>query len=131
MNVLSLLTVAGAMFAAANFGLRTVDQDDGVEAGPAPDSVRYLMQSHGGDISCAVDRGRFLSAGVALLTVSPDCAIVLPGVEQAKFWRDVDKGAVAFSATGVDRIVTFGIADGAGYESFGADVPMISLAAAD
>jgi len=54
-----------------------------------------------------------------------------PGIERAKFWREQNDGTVAFSVNGVDPIVTFGVADGDGYESYAPALPLLSLAAMD
>ncbi|WP_352501123.1 hypothetical protein [Mesorhizobium sp. M0012] len=64
------------------------------------------------------------------MTVAANCRRVLPGVEQAKFWREQDDGTVTFSANGTDPIVMFSVADGDGYESYAPALPLLTLASA-
>ncbi len=85
--------------------------------------------ANGDEASCAVKRGTEISHGLSLLTVTGNCRRVLPGIERAKFWREQDDGTVTFSANGIDPIVTFGVADGDGYESYAPALPLLSLAA--
>ncbi|WP_425352269.1 hypothetical protein [Mesorhizobium sophorae] len=79
--------------------------------------------------NCAVTRGASVSDDLSLLTMGPNCRRLLPGIERAKFWRQEQDGTVAFSANGVDPIVTFAVADGDGYESYAPAAPLLSLAA--
>lgn len=74
-------------------------------------------------------RGASVSDGLSLLSAAPNCHRLLPGLEQAKFWREQNDGTVAFSANGIDPIVTFAAADGDGYESYAPALPLLSLAA--
>lgn len=89
----------------------------------------YRLVANGDEASCAVKRGTEVSHGLSLLTVTANCRRVLPGIERAKFWREQDDGTVTFSANGIDPIVTFGVADGDGYESYAPALPLLSLAA--
>ncbi|MGX9574525.1 hypothetical protein [Mesorhizobium sp. f-mel] len=89
----------------------------------------YRLVANGDEASCAVKRGTEISHGLSLLTVTANCRRVLPGIERAKFWREQDDGTVTFSANGIDPIVTFGVADGDGYESYAPALPLLSLAA--
>ncbi|MER8365345.1 hypothetical protein [Mesorhizobium sp. M1348] len=95
-----------------------------------PSSGNYRLVAHGDEASCAVSRGAEISQGLSLLTVAPNCRRVLPGVEQAKFWREQDDGTVTFSANGTDPIVMFSVADGDGYESYAPALPLLTLASA-
>ncbi|RWG43371.1 MAG: hypothetical protein EOQ62_24325 [Mesorhizobium sp.] len=97
------------------------------ELTPSPDD--YRLVANGDEASCAVKRGTEISHGLSLLTVTANCRRVLPGIERAKFWREQDDGTVTFSANGIDPIVTFGVADGDGYESYAPALPLLSLAA--
>ncbi|WP_348642919.1 hypothetical protein [Mesorhizobium sp. B2-8-9] len=54
----------------------------------------------------------------------------MPGIEHAKFWREQADGSVAFS-DGVDPIVTFGVADGDGYESYAPAAPLLALSTSE
>ncbi|RWM71398.1 hypothetical protein [Mesorhizobium sp.] len=96
---------------------------------PTPSSDDYRLVANGDEASCAVKRGTEISHGLSLLTVTGNCRRVLPGIERAKFWREQDDGTVTFSANGIDPIVTFGVADGDGYESYAPALPLLSLAA--
>jgi len=91
-------------------------------------SNSYRLVANGDQGACAVTRGASISDGLSLLTVAPTCRPLLPGIERAKFWRDQNDGTVAFSANGVDPIVTFAVADGDGYESYAPATPLLSLA---
>ncbi len=96
---------------------------------PAQSPGDYRLVANGDEASCAVKRGTEVSHGLSLLTVTANCHRVLPGIERAKFWREQDDGTVTFSANGIDPIVTFGVADGDGYESYAPALPLLSLAA--
>ncbi|SJM28597.1 hypothetical protein [Mesorhizobium delmotii] len=89
----------------------------------------YRLVANGDEASCAVKRGTEVAQGLSLLTVTANCRRVLPGIERAKFWREQDDGTVIFSVNGIDPIVTFGVADGDGYESYAPTLPLLSLAA--
>lgn len=97
---------------------------------PAPSSGNYRLVANGDEASCVVRRGAEISHGLSLLTVAANCRRILPGIERAKFWQEQDDGTVAFSANGIDPIVTFAVADGDGYESYEPALPLLSLAAA-
>lgn len=98
-------------------------------ANEAARSNSYRLVANGDEAACAVSRGAEISDGLSLLTVAPKCRRLLPGIEQAKFWREQNDGTVAFSANGTDPIVTFAVADGNGYESYAPALPLLSLAA--
>jgi len=98
------------------------------EAGP---TSNYRLVANGDEAACAISRGAEVSGGLSLLTVASNCRRLLPGIEHAKFWREQNDGTVAFSVNGVDPIVTFGVADGDGYESYAPALPLLSLAATD
>ena len=91
-------------------------------------SNSYRLVANGDQGACAVTRGASISDGLSLLTVARTCRRLLPGIERAKFWHDQNDGTVAFSANGVDPIVTFAVADGDGYESYAPATPLLSLA---
>jgi len=91
-------------------------------------SSTYRLVANGDEGACAVSRGAEISDGLSLLTVARTCRRLLPGIERAKFWHDQNDGTVAFSANGVDPIVTFAVADGDGYESYAPATPLLSLA---
>jgi len=97
------------------------------EAGYPIPAETFQLRSNEVTHTCAVTRGQELSAGRAELKVDPSCAAVLPGVEKAKYWVDKTDGSVAFTADGVDPIVTFAVADGVAYESLQPAQPVISL----
>jgi len=91
-------------------------------------SSTYRLVANGDEAACAVSRAAEISDGLSLLTVAPTCRRLIPGIERAKFWREQNDGTVAFSANGVDPIVTFAVADGDGYESYAPATPLLSLA---
>lgn len=87
----------------------------------------YILRSTQATGTCDVVRGDALTGGRSRLSVDPSCASVMPGVEKAKYWVDRDDGSVAFTANGIDPIVTFAVADGVAYESLKPAQPVISL----
>lgn len=126
MKTLSALIAAAALFG----GIQLFHGGTGESAAnePAPSNT-YRLVANGDEAACAVSRGAEISDGLSLLTVAPTCRRLLPGIEQAKFWREGQDGTVAFSANGIDPIVTFSVADGNGYESYAPATPLLSLAA--
>ena len=126
MKVLTILIAAAALFG----GVQLFHDGNGESvANEAAPSNTYRLVANGDEAACAVSRGAEISDGLSLLTVAPTCRRLLPGIEQAKFWREQNDGTVAFSANGVDPIVTFAVADGDGYESYAPAAPLLSLAA--
>ncbi|TPL48172.1 hypothetical protein [Mesorhizobium sp. B2-4-6] len=87
----------------------------------------YRLTANGDEAACAIHRGAEVSDGLSLLSVAPNCRKLMPGIEHAKFWREQTDGSVAFSENGVDPIVTFGVADGDGYESYAPAAPLLAL----
>ncbi|WP_033838797.1 hypothetical protein [Mesorhizobium loti] len=127
MKTLSALIAAGALFG----GVQIFHEGNAESvATDATSSNSYRLVANGDEGACAVVRGASISDGLSSLTVSPTCRRLLPGIEQAKFWREQNDGTVAFSANGIDPIVTFSVADGDGYESYAPAMPLLSLAVA-
>jgi hypothetical protein len=93
------------------------------------DSAFRLRASSGA--SCAVMRGDAVSQGRAMLRIEPACATLLPGMADAKFWRENADGSITFTEESGDPIVSFSVADGAAYESFEPATPLLSLDAAE
>ncbi|WP_027142804.1 hypothetical protein [Mesorhizobium sp. WSM3626] len=125
MKTLSTLIGAAALFGGVQLFHAGGVESVGEEATP---SDTYRLVANGDEGACAVTRGASVSDGLSLLTVAPNCRRLLPGLEQAKFWREQNDGTVAFSANGIDPIVTFAVADGNGYESYAPALPLLSLA---
>jgi hypothetical protein len=127
MKMLSVVIATVALFG----GVQLFHDGSGESAADevAP-SNSYRLVANGDEGNCAVTRGASVSDDLSLLTVAPNCRRLLPGIERAKFWRQEQDGTVAFSANGVDPIVTFAVADGDGYESYAPAAPLLSLAAA-
>lgn len=126
MKALSVLIAVAALFG----GVQMFHDGSGESvANEAAPSNSYRLIANGDEAACAVSRGAEISDGLSLLTVAPKCRRLLPGIEQAKFWREQNDGTVAFSANGTDPIVTFAVADGNGYESYAPALPLLSLAA--
>ncbi|ESY67729.1 MAG: hypothetical protein E5Y02_06725 [Mesorhizobium sp.] len=126
MKTLSALIAAAALFGGIQLFHGGTWESAANE--PAPSNT-YRLVANGDEAACAVSRGAEISDGLSLVTVAPTCRRLLPGIEQAKFWREQTDGSVAFSANGIDPIVTFSIADGNGYESYAPATPLLSLAA--
>ncbi|MFD1985100.1 hypothetical protein ACFSOZ_21415 [Mesorhizobium newzealandense] len=126
MKMLSVVIAAVALFG----GVQLLHDGSGDSAaGEVAPSNRFRLVENGDAGNCAVTRGAAVSDDLSLLTVAPNCRRLLPGIERAKFWREEQDGTVAFSANGVDPIVTFAVADGEGYESYAPAAPLLSLAA--
>jgi hypothetical protein len=126
MKKLSALIAAAALFGGVQLFHRGSEESVVEETTP---SSTYRLVANGDEAACAITRGAPVSDGLSLLTVAPNCRRLLPGIEQAKFWREQNDGTVAFSANGIDPIVTFSVADGDGYESYAPALPLLSLAA--
>ncbi|WP_165349935.1 MULTISPECIES: hypothetical protein [unclassified Mesorhizobium] len=123
MKLLVGLVASFAMFGSTQFLPGGNGQTTAPEA--APSGIYHLTAN--GEETCAVERGAEVSAGLSRLTVAPNCRVLMPGIEQVKFWREQADGSVAFSENGVDPIVTFGVADGDGYESYAPATPLLAL----
>ena len=124
MKLAAGLVVSAALFA----GMQYLNGGDGRNtAAEAAQSSTFRLTANGDEAACAVHRGAEVSAGLSLLSVAPNCRKLLPGIERVKFWREQADGSVAFSENGVDPIVTFGVADGDGYESYAPAAPLLAL----
>ena len=128
MKTLSVLVAAAALFGGVQLFHGGAGQS---AAGEVTRSTSFRLVANGDEGDCAVTRGAAINDGLSLLTVAPNCRRLLPGIERAKFWREEQDGTVAFSADGIDPIVTFSVADGDGYESYAPATPLLSLATAD
>ncbi|PBB26963.1 MULTISPECIES: hypothetical protein [unclassified Mesorhizobium] len=125
MKTLFALIAAAALFG----GVHLFHDGNGESvANEVTPSNTYRLVANGDERACAVSRGAEISDGLSLLTVAPTCRRLMPGIERAKFWRQQNDGTVAFSANGIDPIVTFAVADGEGYESYAPATPLLSLA---
>ncbi|MCZ8543484.1 hypothetical protein OOJ09_04795 [Mesorhizobium qingshengii] len=124
-------TISALISAAALFGGVELFHDGSGEsaADEVAPSSNYRLVANGDEAVCPVSRGAAISDGLSLLTVASTCRRLLPGIERARFWREKQDGTVAFSANGIDPIVTFAVADGDGYESYAPATPLLSLAA--
>lgn len=125
MKALSAVVAAAALVGGVQLFHDGNGESVALEATP---SNTYRLVANGDEGACAVTRGASVSDGLSLLTVAPNCRRLLPGIEQVKFWREQNDGTVAFSADGIDPIVTFAVADGDGYESYAPALPLLSLA---
>jgi len=124
MKTLSVLIAVAALFG----GVQLFHGGGGERVAATSPGNGYRLVANGDEGACAVTRGAPVSDGLSLLTVAPNCHRLLPGIERAKFWREGLDGTVAFSANGIDPIVTFAVADGDGYESYAPATPLLSLA---
>ena len=126
-----MMKVLSALIAAATLvgGVQLFHDGNGQSvAKEVTPSNTYRLVANGNEGTCAVSRGAEISDRLSLLTVAPTCRRLIPGIERAKFWREQNDGTVAFSANGIDPIVTFAVADGDGYESYAPAAPLLSLA---
>ncbi|MEI9407056.1 hypothetical protein [Mesorhizobium argentiipisi] len=109
-------------------GVQYLNGGDGRNtAAEAAPSSSFRLTANGDEAACAVHRGADVSADLSLLSVAPNCRKLMPGIERVKFWREQADGSVAFSENAVDPIVTFGVADGDGYESYAPAAPLLAL----
>ena len=125
MRLVAGLVVSAALFGGAQFLQGGNGQATASQTAPSSD---YRLTANGDEAACAVHRGAEISQGLSLLSVAQNCRKLMPGIEHVKFWREEADGTVAFSANGVDPIVTFGVADGEGYESYAPSAPLLALA---
>ncbi|AZO17183.1 hypothetical protein EJ069_22195 [Mesorhizobium sp. M2A.F.Ca.ET.043.05.1.1] len=124
MKLLAGLVASVALFG----GVQFLDGGDSESAAVEPAaSSTYRLTANGDEAACAVQRGAAVSDGLSRLKIAPDCRQLMPGIERAKFWREQADGSVAFSENGIDPIVTFGVADGDGYESYALSAPLLAL----
>jgi hypothetical protein len=128
MRKLPALIAAAALFAGFQLFHGGSSESAANEARP---TSNFRLVANGDEGDCAVTRGVAIDDGLSLLTVAPNCRRLMPGIERAKFWREDEDGTVAFSADGIDPIVTFSVADGDGYESYAPALPLLSLATTD
>lgn len=126
MKALSALIAVVALFGGVQ--LFHGGSGEGAADEATPSNI-YRLVANGDEGACAITRGASVSDGLSLLTVAQNCRRLLPGIERARFWREERDGTVAFSANGIDPIVTFATADGDGYESYAPALPLLSLAA--
>lgn len=124
MKVLVGLVASAALFG----GVQLIHGANQSVAGETVASGTYRLTANGDEAACAIQRGAEVSTGLSLLSVAPNCRKLMPGIERAKFWREEQDGTVAFSADGIDPIVTFSVADGDGYESYAPVAPLLSMA---
>ena len=124
MKLLAGLVASVALFGGVQF---LQGSDSRNNAGETAPTGTYQLTANGNEAACAVHRGAEVSDGLSLLSVGPGCRKLLPGIEHAKFWREQADGTVAFSANGIDPIVSFGVADGDGYESYAPAAPLLAL----
>ncbi|MDX8526480.1 hypothetical protein RFM68_18425 [Mesorhizobium sp. MSK_1335] len=124
MKLLAGLVASVALYGGVQF--LSGGEGRSVATEPAASST-YRLTANGHEAACAVRRGAEVSDGLSLLTVAPGCRKLMPGIERVKFWREQADGSVAFSENGVDPIVTFGVADGDGYESYAPAAPLLAL----
>lgn len=127
MKVLVALAASAALFG----GVQLFHGGSESVAGETVQSGTYRLTANGDEAACAIQRGAEVSEGLSLLSIAPNCRKLMPGIERAKFWREEQDGTVAFSADGIDPIVTFSVADGDGYESYAPATPLLSLATTD
>lgn len=124
MKLVAGLVVSVALFGGAHVLYGGEGQGTAVETAS---SSTYRLTANGDEAACAVQRGAPVSDGLSRLDVAPDCRKLMPGIERVRFWREQADGSVAFSENGVDPIVTFGVADGDGYESYAPVAPLLAL----
>ncbi|RVD55094.1 hypothetical protein EN828_14460 [Mesorhizobium sp. M2D.F.Ca.ET.185.01.1.1] len=124
MKLVAGLVASVALFGGTHFLHGGHDGSAAPQTAPSSD---YQLTANGDEAGCAVHRGAEISNGLSLLNVAPNCRKLMPGIERVKFWREQADGSVAFSENGVDPIVTFGVADGDGYESYAPAAPLLAL----
>ncbi|TPI11749.1 hypothetical protein FJW06_18920 [Mesorhizobium sp. B4-1-3] len=124
MKLIAGLVMSVALFGGAHVLYGGQGQSTAIETAT---SSTYRLTANGDEAGCAVQRGASVSDGLSRLDVASDCSKLMPGVERAKFWREQADGSVAFSENGIDPIVTFGVADGDGYESYAPSAPLLAL----
>ncbi len=125
MKIFGAIVVAVAVYGGAQ--MLRFEADTPPLASHAAAAGVYRLVANGGQ-ACRVKR-RDLSSDVSPLVADPNCGTVLPGLEQAKFWRDNKDGTISLSRNGVDPIVIFAVADGEGYESYQPALPLLSMVA--
>jgi hypothetical protein len=127
------LGLAAAGLASAGYYAIAVDHD-----GPAPIQTtevspvdRFVLRSSATNRSCELAVEQDGASGTAQVKVEPDCAGLVPGIENVRYWQDKGNGSVSLAADGLDPVITFAIADGVAYESLEPAFPVISLDAVE
>lgn len=132
---LAVLMIAGAMataWAAAN-ALHTQQAAPGVDTSlktaaiARPSGEVFRLSSVTANESCLIVKGETLSPGFAELKVNPACERLMPGVSNARFWRERPDGSVAFTASSSAPIVEFAAGEGVEYESYAPSSVFLSL----
>lgn len=126
----SLFLAAGAWV--ANAGGTTGIEIDPITTGPSgPPVETYVMRGAGAMTGhCEIDKGRVVINGLASVIIHGACENVLPGASRIRYWRDREDGSVELIGEGgTETLVTFGVGDGADFESYRPIAPLVSLTA--
>ncbi|TWG99704.1 hypothetical protein L598_001300000350 [Mesorhizobium sp. J18] len=129
---LLIATVAAVGFIGAAAAVTSAPEDGGstvsaVKEASAPS--RYRVVAVGQEGTCAVTKGEALSDRLAELYVERTCSTVMPGLEQARYWREASDGSVTFAKADGGAVLEFSVADGVAYETFRPHAPLVSLVA--
>lgn len=127
MNLFLSALAAAGLCAAGYIGLPLPDPQAASAQSTAASGEAYRLRNSVQEGSCAISHGKTKAGGLAELTLAPECEALLAGVSRARYWQENADGTVAFTADGIDPIVTFSVSDGAAYETFAPDQPAISL----
>lgn len=130
---LLIATVAAVGFIGAAAAV-TSEPEGGRSAALATKSLlsapsRYRVVAIGQESTCAVTKGEVLSAQTTELHVETACSTVMPGLEQARYWREGRDGSVTFAKADGGTVLEFSVADGVAYETFRPHAPLVSLVA--
>lgn len=83
----------------------------------------------GDEAGCSLVAGEAAGQGKRPLRLAPGCAADNPGLAAARYWLDRSDGTVAFAAADGRIVAEFAMADGAAFESYSPQQPVMTLLA--
>ena len=124
----ALAAVAAAVIAGSNL------PHDAAEASSAATNAgeseaRYQLVVYGAEPSCAVSAGALIAKAKRNLMLGQACSEINPELTGARYWIERPNGRIAFAEDDGDVVAEFAVADGAAFETFDPDAPMMVLLA--
>lgn len=131
MNLAYPTALAAVLVAAVAFGGMPGADGDKVAAASTDVETEYKLVVYGAEPSCSVTTGALVSDAKRSLKLGKACAKINPDLFGARYWIERSNGAIAFAEGDGDVLAEFAVADGAAFETFDPDAPMMVLLAAN
>ena len=134
MNIVYLTVAAALGLAAISSGLPDYD---GARSSAEPSAAAengdrlFKLRAYGVEPSCSVTAGALISERKRTLTLGERCKQLDPNLLAASQWLERPDGTVAFAGADGRVLLEFAVADGAAYETFSSEQPMMVLLAND